>query len=203
MADMSSKDAYFGLEPYGEILGCNMYAIVTATTPAFYHGDLVEQGGASLETPAMGALQQCVVEAEGAAGSILGVVVGLFDEDMTPVTYIAASEAGNGTIAGYALVADVPAQKYIIQEDGAASSLQAADIGLNVDCVVTHAGDTTTGISGMEIDSSSKATTVSLALKLLGVHPEDSISTTGTAGNHCRFIVMVNSAANAPNVVGA
>ena len=189
MADMASTDAAFGLCPWGGMKAgaCQMYSIVTSCAAGFYHGVLVEQGGEALLTPAMGYLQQCVPEEQGAAGSILGVVMALFDEDMTPVQYIATSEAGNSTIAGYALVCDDPYQQYIIQEDGDSSSLQAADIGLNAEAVGVG-GSTGTGISTMELDSSSKATTATLALKILGVHPEDTISTDGSAGTYCRFI---------------
>lgn len=201
---MATTDARFGMIPYGPMKedACQMFSIVTSCATAYFRGDVVEAGGASLLTPDMGNLLQCVVEADGAAGSLLGPVIALFDEEMTPVTSIAASEAGNSTIAGYALVCVDPYQRYIMQEDGDTESIEAAAIGLNAECIATHAGDTTTGRSGMEIDSSSKATTATLAVKLLGVHPEDTLSTDGAAGTHCRFIVMINSAHVAPNVAG-
>lgn len=203
MSDMASVNAPFGLMPYGPMRSdaCHFYSIVTSCASAFYRYDVVENGGTSLLTPAMGNVCECVVEAEGALGSILGSVIGLFDKDMTPVTYIANGEVGNGVIAGYALVCDSPMQRYIIQEDGDTSSIVAANIGLNADLML-GTGDTGTGLSGMTVDSSSVAVTNSLAVKLLGVHPEDTISAAGAAGNYCRFIVMVNSANHAPNVVG-
>ena len=92
-------------------------------------------------------------------------------------------------------------QRYLVQEDGDTSSLQVADIGLNVDGVGTT-GSTTTGRSLMEIDSDSAATTNTLAWKIVGIHPDDTISAAGAAGNHARFIVMPNSSHLAANVVG-
>ena len=202
MADMATIDAAFGLIPYGEMKGAHMYSVITATTYGLYHGDLVEYDGQTLVTPHMGNLREAILEATGAAGSILGAVIGCFDEDMKPCLYIAAGEVGNSTIAGYVLVADHPDQEFLIQEDGDTSSIIAADIGLNVEAIDTTAGSNTTGRSGMELDSTSKATTISHALKILGVHPEDTMSTGAAAGTYCRFIVKVNSHANGHNVVG-
>ena len=57
-------------------------------------------------------------------------------------------------------------------------------------------------MSGCELDSDTVAATITLDCKILGVHPEDTISSAGAAGNHCRFIVMINVAVRAPNAVG-
>lgn len=203
MADMASTDAPFGFQPYGELKSANIYAIVTEYATAVYSGDAAEIGGTAITTKLFGTIQNMQVEETGAAGSILGSVLALFDSDGVPTSYIAAATVGDGTVAGYALVADHPLQRYLVREDGDTSSIVVANIGLNVEGISTHTGDTNTGRSKMEIDSSSVATTGTLAWKLLGVHPDDSISAAGAAGNHCRFIVMPNSAHVAPNVVGA
>jgi hypothetical protein len=55
-----------------------------------------------------------------------------------------------------------------MQEDGAGDPLEIADIGQNVD-IINGGGSTTTGLSGMEIDSSTHATTNTLPLRLLGL----------------------------------
>lgn len=202
MADMASVDAPFGLQVCEPFRGAHMYAIQTTPTTKIFHGDLVELAGNTLLTPHFGNLSEVVVEETGAAGSLVGGVIGLFDEDMTPVSHFLTTDTGNGTIAGYALVADDPLQEYWIQEDGVASSVVAANVGLNAEAISTHEGSSTTGRSKMELDSSSVATTATLALKIVGVHPEDTISSDGSAGNHCRFKVLINSHAIAPNVVG-
>ena len=56
---------------------------------------------------------------------------------------------------------------YRIQADDVSATLAAADIGLNADLVV-GSGDTTTGMSAMELDTDSKATTATLQLKIVG-----------------------------------
>uniref|UniRef100_A0A6H1ZLN7 Putative structural protein n=1 Tax=viral metagenome TaxID=1070528 RepID=A0A6H1ZLN7_9ZZZZ len=201
--DLASTDAPFGFIPYGNVLSANIYAIVTAYGTAVYTGDAAEIGGTAITTKLYGTIQNMQVEETGAAGSMLGAVLALFDSTGMPASYIASSTTGDSTVAGYALVADHPLQKYLVAENGVTSSIVVANIGLNVDGVSTHAGDTNTGRSKMEIDSNTVADTATLAWKLLGVHPDDTISAAGTAGNHCRFIVMPNSAHIAPNVVGA
>jgi hypothetical protein len=200
--DQSTVDAPRGFTPWEAVRHTSYYAVQTTPTTDIFIGDLVESAGNTLLTPKMGNLIEAVVEETGAAGSLLGVVVGIFDEDFFPINNMDTADAGNGTIAGYLAVADDPMQEYVAQEDGVVSSLVAADMGLNVNAISTHAGSTSTGISGMEIDSSSKATTATLAMQLLRPHPDDSLSAAGAAGNHCRFIVKLNSAFMGSNVVG-
>jgi hypothetical protein len=200
--DMATTDAPFGFQPYGNILSANIYAVVTSNATAAFVGDLMEAVGTAITTSKFGTIQAAITEETGAAGSLLGACLACFDEDMMPCTSIAASETGDGTVAGYVLVADHPNQLYIAQEDGDTSSLQVADIGNNVDAVSTASGSTTTGLSGMEIDSDTQNTTATLAFKLLGVHPDDTISSAGAAGNHARFIVKMNSAYMGSNTSG-
>ena len=172
--DMATVDAPSGLTPYGRILNTSLCCIAASPTPAHYVGHMVEHAGTSLSTP-VGQLVSVITEAEGGSKSIYGVILALYDEDMDPVKYIAASEAGNSTIAGYALVADDPNQLYIIQDDGDSSSIQIADMGLNADCTGLT-GSTSTGRSYMELDSDTITTTLTLALKVHAPHPHDTIS---------------------------
>jgi hypothetical protein len=201
--DLATSDAPFGFQPFGNVLRARWYAIVTEYATAVFPGDAMEIGGTAITTARMGTLQNAQVEETGAAGSILGACLALEDSDGVPVGSIAASTVGDGTVAGYALIADHPQQEYVVQEDGDTSSIVVANIGLNAEGISTHAGDTNTNRSKMELDSSSVATTATLAWKVIGVHPDDTISAAGAAGNYCRFIVMPNSAHKAANVVGA
>ena len=65
-----------------------------------------------------------------------------------------------------AFVADDPDQLFIAQQDSVGSNLVAADLNLNAN-LVFGAGSTTTGISGVEIDSSTGATTATHQVRLL------------------------------------
>jgi hypothetical protein len=191
--DHVNTDAAFGFIPWGPVISANIYAVVTNNAVAMYRGSLVEASGAALLTPKMGYLQAAVGEETGADGSIIGAVLAVFDHNFNSVKYLAASTTGNSTIAGYVLVADSPHQLYLAQEDGDTASLAAADIGNNVEAIGTT-GDTDTGLSLQEIDSDSKNTTSTLALKLVGIHPDDTVYPAAAAGGHARFIVKLNSA---------
>lgn len=69
--------------------------------------------------------------------------------------------------AQYILVADDPDIVMEANEDAVGGALAVASIGLNVNFVVAAAG-TLTGISGMEVDSNTAATTNTLPLRFLG-----------------------------------
>ncbi len=195
--DMATTNAPFGLAPWGNILEAHMYCVVDpVASGGIYVGDLVEHGGTTLATPHFGQLVEAVMEAEGATGSLLGGVLECFDYKYDPVMYLAAAATGNGTIAGYVLVADDPLQQYIAQEDGLSGSLQIADMGIIVK-MMTGTGNTTTGLSGMEIDGNGGTGTP--AVHLIKPHPDDTISAAGAAGNYCRFVVELATSYRAGN----
>ena len=192
--NMAGTDAPFGLAPWGEVIHSSIYAVVTANAVAMAVGDLVEAVGDALTTAKYGTIQSCITEETGAAGSLIGAVLALFDHDGLPVNRIAVTTTGDSVVAGYALVADSPDQLYIAAEDGDTSSIQVADIGLNANMISTHAAAAGNNYrSKMEIDSNTIANTATLALKVLGVHPDDTISAAGAAGNHARFIVKIHT----------
>jgi hypothetical protein len=204
---MASKDAPFGLVPWGPMRpnSCHYYANATTPAVAIFHGDPVQTQGTALLTPHMGNLQTVEVNiCHGSAGSFVGVVMGIFDADMKPLLYSPTTTAGDDTISGYILVCDDPMQRYIVAEDGAGSSIVLADIGLNGDLALTHTGNTDTGRSKCELDSSDVAAPggATGTVKVLGVHPEDTISAAAAAGNHARFIVIPNSVYLYGNLAG-
>lgn len=201
MPDLATTDARFGFVPWESVRKAQLYSVVTANSTAFFVGDLVRIGDALL-TPHKGYLPQVTQYTSGVAGSGIGAVIGCFDHHMKPLFYIPSSTTGNSTIAGYVMVSDDPDQLYLVQEDGASGSLTVAAVGLNVDAVATHAGATGTGLSGMEIASSTLATTNSLAVKVVAPHPEDTVGSGGTS-RYGRWIVKLNAAMYAENIVGA
>jgi hypothetical protein len=76
---------------------------------------------------------------------------------------------GSVNITSGKIIADViddPSQLFLIQCD---ESFAAADVGKNADVVGTG-GSTTTGVSTMELDSSTLATTAALNLKTVGLY---------------------------------
>jgi len=67
----------------------------------------------------------------------------------------------------YVYVADSPDLILEVQEDGVGGALAVTSVGLNADMVVA-AGSTTTGQSGMELASSTAATTSTLVFNIVG-----------------------------------
>jgi len=203
---MSNYDWAFGFMPYQKILRANYYAIATAPTINFYHGDIVGVSGAHLSTPKMGYLPGLYTAAViDGLDNLVGAVLALFDENMDPVKYIAATDAGNGTIAGYALVADDPMQLFVGREDFGTNAIDVAEGSLNADIVsqTLSAGNTTTGRSRQMIDSDTAAATAALNLKIYGPHPNDAAlvadDTPGTSADEgARWIVQINEHYYAP-----
>ena len=131
----------------------------------------------------------------GAAAEIFGVAQGLYTSAGIQQMYHVASAAGDGVVAGYIAVCTDPNALYLAQEDG--DAIAAASLGLNADAVSTHSGNTLTGISKMEVDTSSVATTATLALKIIRSWAGDTV-----ASANCRWVVKVNAAAMGANSVG-
>ena len=203
MSDQALVDMPDGFTPWGPLLRARWYSVVTSNAVAIYHGVIVEYVGNTLVTPAMGSLMAVIPEEHGqAANTLVGVVIGIADHNFIPMLYMPVTTVGNSVIAGYVLVADHQDQVFVGQEDGDTSSIVAANIGLPADCIGVT-GSTVTGRSYMEIDSNTIAATATLAVQVIGVHPEDTMNVGGAAGTNCRFLVKINPHLYSTNAVGA
>lgn len=193
---MANADSPTGLSIWGPLLRARMYGVETAPAMAIYHNQLVETESKAVAGK-HGNWPVVLGEETGAALTIVGVTVAVFDDKMDPVKYLAASEAGDSTMAGYVLVADHPEQEFIAQEDSASSAVCGlADAGQCADMVGTG-GSTSTGLSSSEIDTSTVAATATLALQLLYPHPDDD----NTLVN-CRWICKINTGWTRTGVAG-
>ncbi|HUV78584.1 MAG TPA: hypothetical protein VMW06_11085 [Desulfobacterales bacterium] len=204
-------DWAFGFMPYGPVLRARYYAVAASTVINVYHGDIVGVSGAHLLTPKMGYLPGIYSDAvPDSLDNLLGSVQAIFDENMDPVKYIAATEAGNATIAGYVLVADHPDQLYVARENFGTAAIDIVDGSLNADIVsiTICAGNSNTGRSRQMINSATVAATAALNMKLYGPHPndvdlvgDDSPGVSGVEG--CRWICKINMHyENMPSVDG-
>lgn len=166
---MANVDRVNGLKPIKYLNGSpyngayTRYFMPSGDATAAFIGDLVKLD-ATGDTAAAGGdalgVRSVIQAAAGdaSAGVIVGfeVLPGSLD---TPV-YRAASTGR------YVYVADDPNILFEIQEDADGGALAVADVGLNANVIVA-AGSTTTGSSGMELDTSSKNTTATLQLKIV------------------------------------
>jgi len=94
----------------------------------------------------VGTLPECNLVAVGDGNKISGVITGF-----EPVTRDSATYGAASTVRVANVITD-PFQEYLIQADGAVPPLS---VGLNAVLIATHAGNTTSGQSGMELDTTS------------------------------------------------
>lgn len=199
---MANTDWAFGFMPYEKVLRCHYYHVTTAPVINVYHGDMVGVSGVVALSPSMGYLPGIYDDAViDGLDNVLGAVLAIFDENMDPVLYIAATDAGNSTISGHVLVADDPNQFYVGREDFATNAIDLAEGSDNADIVsvALSAGNSNTGRSRQMIDSDTAAATAALQLKLYGPHPNDvslvADDTPGTSADEgARYICQVNEA---------
>ena len=205
---MAAKDWAFGFMPYGDVLRARLYSVITAPVINVMLGDLVRVGGVHTTTPH--GYMQSIEDSAVPDGHplLLGAVLACFDEDMDPVKYIAATEAGNSTIAGYILVADHPDQQFVAREDFVTNALDLSEGSMNVDIIsdTICAGNTKTCRSYQMLDSDSAAHGV-LQIKLYQPHPNDSAlvadDTPGDTGDEgCRYICQINEHFYGDTIVG-
>lgn len=183
---MANTNAPTGLRPVRYRSGapyngaCNTYSVPASDGTALFVGDPVIIAGSA---DANGV--PTITRATAAGGAyISGVVVG-FEPLRTDLSVISrvASTLRN------VFVADDPSLIYEIQEDAIGGALAVTDVGLNVDLIATQAGSTTTGKSGWSADTSTKATTNTLQLRIEGfVQRED--NEVGVA--NAKILVSIN-----------
>tara|TARA_R110000744_G_scaffold2427_1_gene9836 strand:+ start:2142 stop:2717 length:576 start_codon:yes stop_codon:yes gene_type:complete len=160
---MANNDKAFGLRPLGNLAGTGAqkqygYEIADNQAGAIFQGDLV--------TLKDGYILQFNPAAHTAA---VGVFNGCFYND--PVTQkptFINFYPGSINITQGKIVADVlddPSQMFILQNDGTSA---VTDYGKNADIVI-GTGNTTTGLSANELDTSTIANTAALNLKIIGL----------------------------------
>lgn len=192
---MANSDAAFGLTPIRNGLGspwhagmAQPYYIASAYGTALYIGDPVivtgDQNSTELDGFPAGALQRIEIATAAGGNYVSGVIVGLgVDWDNLTKPYWAASTTG----ARVVWVCDDPEAIFICQEDSDGAALTYASGSLNVD-LVSGTGSTYTSKSAWELDSSTAATTNTLQMRLLRLHP----SPDNALGNNAVWECKIN-----------
>ena len=160
---MANNDKAFGLRPLGNLAGTGAqklygYEIADNQSGAIFQGDLVTlkdgyilQFDPSSHTAAVGVFNGC-----------------FYNDPTTQKPTFSNYYPGSINITQGKIVADVlddPSQMFIIQNDGTSA---VANYGKNGDIVV-GTGNTVTGLSANELDTSTIATTAALTLKIIGL----------------------------------
>ena len=189
---MANADTPFGFKWIGNLNGsqfvggtvkCNIPA--TDGTATFVN-DAVKIAGSADADGVM------TVNQATAGAAVYGVVTSVHMETQDSLVYRAASTNR------YVYVKPVmEGDLFEVQEDSVGGALAATSVGLNADIIVA-AGSTTTGLSAMELDSSTAATTATLDLHIhsVVVRPDNAI------GTNAKLIVTFNNRQTANQVAG-
>lgn len=191
---MANTDNAFGLKPVQHRNGApyngafRLYSTVTTDATAIYIGDPVILSGTSQTIN--GKIYSDVDQA--ATGDVItGVVIGVQPVTQDSLRYRAASTQR------LLMVADDPSLLFEIQEVSGGTALTANDAGLNANFVVA-AGSTVTGLSGVELNNATEATTNTLDVHIVGpVQREDN-----AIGEHCKWLVTINRHQFANQIAG-
>ena len=181
---MPNVDKAFGLRPLGNLSATGAqkqysYVIADNQAGAIFQGDLVTLVGGFL-----------VKYVSGTHATAVGVFNGCNYIDPTTGKptwkqyYPGSVNITSGQIL--AEVIDDPNQLFLVQAD---EDIVQADIGQNA-AVTATAGSTITGLSAMELDSSTILTTNTLVLKIVGLYnaPNNSLGE-----NFTQVVVKINA----------
>lgn len=183
-----------GLRPVRHLNGSSWngqvetFALLAADATAVFVGDVVKLSGTA-DVNGVAAISRATANTE----QMLGVVVGFLPDYgnlAIPSQYRSASTAR------YALVCIDPTVVYEVQATG---TTVVADVGLNAGLTFT-AGSTATGVSAMQLDGATKATTVTLPLKILGWVQRVDVDVND--GTNMKLNVLLNNSGMANNTVG-
>lgn len=146
---MANADTPRGLKPTRYLSGApyngaqNKYYVAAGDSTAIYLGGLVKPAGSADADGVMS------VTGNVATGNpVLGVVVGVAPVTHQSTTYRAASTER------YVYVADDPNLVFEVQEDAVGGALAATAVGNTADLTGFTSGSTYTGLSAIEVDSS-------------------------------------------------
>lgn len=200
---MANYDAPFGLTPVQYAWGgpydgrARPYHVLSTYDTDLFIGDPVIITGTSNTVAIAGFPPATLPNVEkataGTTNKITGVIVGFKALDgHDSLVYGAASTTR------VALVADSNQLLFAIQDDGSAA-LAATDVGNNANLIYTHAGNTFTGRSGVELDATTPGTTVGDQLTIISLMDRPDVE----LGANAKWLVRINTHTYTPGVVGA
>jgi hypothetical protein len=156
--------------------GLNMYYHPSSDATALYVGDPVIKNSSADAAGIPGAIRAT------AGAAITGIVCGFVPDGVVDV-----AGYGAASTAYYVLVDDDPDHIFEVQEDSVGGALAVTDIGLNADFILA-AGNAYTKRSGAMLDTSTKATTATLPLKIVGLTPRPG----NDIGANAKVLVKIN-----------
>jgi hypothetical protein len=150
-ASPANADTPHGFNATGIMYGLNGYPVDSSNDLAVFKGDMMilEVDGNITENGGSDAHNVGSAESSTVVSSAVKAI-------------LAAATAGTVMVHYH------PAQIYYAQIDPGAGAV-AINYGENMDIAITHAGNTVTGISGMELDESTSAASAALVMSVHGI----------------------------------
>lgn len=173
---MSSVSRINGFRPVKHVSGApyngqaNVYFMPASDATVVMVGDAVKLLGDARAASGVATVTRCAAT-DIAVGVVVGILfTGVGDTvNMPPVNDLNTPVYRRASTDRYVLVSDDPGMIYEVQYAGTsvAAATITANVGLNGQFTTT-AGSTTSGSSGMQLDSAGLATTATLPLKVIG-----------------------------------
>lgn len=193
---MANTDAPRGLKPVQYVSGApysgrvNRYYVPDTDSTAIYVGGLVKAAG-SADADGVPSVTGNV----STGNPVIGVVVAVEAVTQDSTTYRAASTER------YVLVADEPNLLFEVQEDSDSGALAATAVMNTADLTGFTSGSTTTGLSSIEIDSSTATAsgdgTEDVLIIRLARRPDNEI------GTNAKWLVRLNNHQYVDGTAGA
>lgn len=185
----TNRDTIFGFKAVNHAISAGTtgrvrkYIVPAADGTALFLGDAVKTYGTADSTTGLSTVIQAA-----AGDAIRGVVVGFEPvEGITIANTNLSRTYRPASTKMVVLVNDDPYTIFEIQEDAVGATTALVDVGENADITV-GSGDTATGLSGMELDSSTH-TSATAQLRILGfARREDNV----VASANAKLLVMIN-----------
>lgn len=191
---MANANTPYGLRPVGNFDGApftgllHSYSVPAGDGTAICIGDPVKLVGTGQTING----EYYPDIARAATGDVLvGVAVAVLPVTRESTIYREAS------VQRIVMVADAPDTLFEAQENSGGTAFTVNDVGLNCNFIVA-AGSTITGLSGVELDTATEATTNTLDLKLVGfARRQDNI-----IGANFKWLVRINRHQYANQIAG-
>jgi len=193
---MANADRPAGLTPIGTLSGADFHGKLRRVTfaagdsVACFVGDLVKLTGTADATGTKPVVAQSAA-GDASIGVIASFLPDFTDEGTLTTNHRLASTARDAFVYWGQDVL------YTCQEDSVGNDIEITEAGLNIN-VVVGSGNAVTGVSGMELDSDSAASTSTLNMRLHRVHdaPENEL------GTNADWVVSINASQEALNQTG-
>ena len=185
---MANTDAPFGFRPSGKVGGnpdngaLTEQKIKSDYATAMFQGDLVKFASGYIN-----------ISAAGDAGLMVFNGLKYDDSSTNKPTFKNFFDGTALGVEGEVFVYDDPYQVYEAQSDSAVASTQA-HVGTFADHIKTYSGNTTTGISGDEIDLPNSPSATLTGVKVLGLAqtPDNALGTNSVVRCYIADAVHIN-----------